>query len=1499
MAETASRPFSISSSVISPYAALEALASSSPTRSNPNPHPGSSPRSQRTGKARAQASTSGQEDLGEQEEDEDDDDIPFLVRARFDFEATDESALSFNAGDLIYVYARLESGWWDGMLDGKRGWFPSNYVEDIAEEDLAQLEHEHQDGEATYEDGEGRHLDGRGRGEGGGGGSEEDVLRMDDVLRGQWGDWGGDAGLEDLAREMMAGDDEDDAGGFEAEARRRRAQVEGLSLGADEFGVSARKREETDATIRAVDQPSIRRESGSNTKEAQGGPQDAWIPSLTPDGQVYYHNTHTGEDSWELPMENSGLEDEQLFGELPTDEQYFNSITSSSAPSTSTLIPPETPDDNNNFRAPPRAQNDIPYPWVARLSDDGREWFYHNRLTGQSRRDPPTTKGDASSMVDIGVGLKRLSVSSSGPRPLRASVELQRRAVEEWERKISDALQAATRPKDKPTMGSMMDIVNDSLREIFEAAVAGSAAEEEMSRAVDLGSGTGMAAAIMREESAVEMLASAHAATLSVIRDLLRAFGYVGPLDKMEEMPRPHWVGDMTLIGSIGLLSANIHAAVVSKRAPDSGLSVWAEVMRSASKLKDVIANFPGAVLSNSIPPGAHDDAEGKRLTAWLGFESLGEPLGGTWGFGKADKGLRILDQSAVVDCQKVRDEFDTAIRDTSNSSRPLGLIRIAAKFGRVVSEIDIASVIDVDGDTGDLGRGVRAREDDLREYDHLVDQARQALQDLDSCVSGINSASIQVMQKLESDDIEVAIDHLVSAVFTAFRALSTLLIISGEQAAAVEQGLIRGQIGVRSAKYIASHTASTRPTSMGSSTSRTSTSRRSEARRSRVRGIEDEFMDDDDYGEMRDQAGEMQPPSTSASASTTSLSHQQNRHSATSSTTSLAYPPSEADSGSQKGNRTSILKAFRRNRSGSDADDGRGSGRGKTPNKKLAKIFGEDVTHIPVHPSIPPPSLSAPPTVHETPWYLSDDFEEGEIIFDDKGGVKAGTLTALVIRLTQHSSTDTPFFQAFLLTFRSFTNGAELFDLLVKRYNIAPPDGLTPSQAHEWKVKKQAPIRLRVANALRTWLERHYIEQTDSDVLDKIEQFATTTLLANGSELMSKQLLTLVAKRRIGEPEQTRGSTSGSLLSPPAPLLPRVTGRQLRLTDIAPLEIARQLTIIEFVHFQRIKPSECLNRAWAEDGGSNLAPNVRNVILTANRMAGWVALHILSSKDVRQRATAMKILIQVAAECRNLNNFSSMAGIIAGLNSAPITRLKRTRDLLSVKTQNMKADLDKTLDSSKNFANYKDLLKTINPPCVPFFGFYLSALTFIEDGNKNFIQPGAPTKGMTTSTSSSSLASSANRPSPLNPLSSSTSTSTTNNGAPAGTVIPTQPLINFFKRSLNAEILRDISQYQSQPYNLARCRSVVEWINKGLDEVEKGGDLYELSQALEPREKEEERITRMLHDSVSGTRSLIGPEGEDLESEGEERRDEKWRGLADCRRLFGTETDVFARPSK
>ncbi|KIM38388.1 hypothetical protein M413DRAFT_34244, partial [Hebeloma cylindrosporum] len=58
-----------------------------------------------------------------------------FCRALYDIEAKDASMLSFRADDIIEVLRQRPSGWWDGLLGEERGWFPSNYVTIISDEE--------------------------------------------------------------------------------------------------------------------------------------------------------------------------------------------------------------------------------------------------------------------------------------------------------------------------------------------------------------------------------------------------------------------------------------------------------------------------------------------------------------------------------------------------------------------------------------------------------------------------------------------------------------------------------------------------------------------------------------------------------------------------------------------------------------------------------------------------------------------------------------------------------------------------------------------------------------------------------------------------------------------------------------------------------------------------------------------------------------------------------------------------------------------------------------------------------------------------------------------------------------------------------------------------------------------------------------------------------------------------------------------------------------------
>ncbi|KAK5600568.1 hypothetical protein CRENBAI_014800 [Crenichthys baileyi] len=70
-----------------------------------------------------QISENGQEDLAERY---------MCVRALYDYQAEDESEISFEPGDIIRDVEMVDKAWWRGWSkDGRQGLFPANYVETI------------------------------------------------------------------------------------------------------------------------------------------------------------------------------------------------------------------------------------------------------------------------------------------------------------------------------------------------------------------------------------------------------------------------------------------------------------------------------------------------------------------------------------------------------------------------------------------------------------------------------------------------------------------------------------------------------------------------------------------------------------------------------------------------------------------------------------------------------------------------------------------------------------------------------------------------------------------------------------------------------------------------------------------------------------------------------------------------------------------------------------------------------------------------------------------------------------------------------------------------------------------------------------------------------------------------------------------------------------------------------------------------------------------------
>ena len=113
-------------------------------------------------------------------------------------------------------------------------------------------------------------------------------------------------------------------------------------------------------------------------------------------------------------------------------------------------------------------------------------------------------------------------------------------------------------------------------------------------------------------------------------------------------------------------------------------------------------------------------------------------------------------------------------------------------------------------------------------------------------------------------------------------------------------------------------------------------------------------------------------------------------------------------------------------------------------------------------------------------------------------------------------------------------------------------------------------------------------------------------------------------------------------------------------LTDLHPLEVARQLTLAEFNLFKAITPTEIKSQAWNKKNWQEVSPNVYSIIQKFNRVGLWVATEIVTEHNPSKRKEVLRRCIEIADALRKLQNWNTLFAVISGLNQSSVSRLKR-----------------------------------------------------------------------------------------------------------------------------------------------------------------------------------------------------------------------------------------------
>lgn len=436
------------------------------------------------------------------------------------------------------------------------------------------------------------------------------------------------------------------------------------------------------------------------------------------------------------------------------------------------------------------------------------------------------------------------------------------------------------------------------------------------------------------------------------------------------------------------------------------------------------------------------------------------------------------------------------------------------------------------------------------------------------------------------------------------------------------------------------------------------------------------------------------------------------------------------------------------------------------------------------------------------------------ELTLNKDGQVTGGSLPALVEQLTLGDvAPDPQFVAAFFVTFRSFTTPRELAQALIERFDYIGAGRAVGN-----------PVRLRVYNVFKGWLETYWNAEADRAALGDIRYFALHKLKPSlpqpGDRLveLTRTIGKLYHNGTISRPlvssvGKTATSIHGEYLSEASAPEPIITKAQLNaqrtsggtvtaactVLDFDPLELARQMTILASKTFCEIQPAELLSLEWNKKD-STKAENVRKMCILNTDVAHVVGDTILAPEDAKKRALVIKQWSKVAMRCLELSNYESLMAIMCSLNSSVVQRLKRTWEIVSKKTKARLAELNTVVDFSKNQASLRRRLEKPFAPCLPFLGIYLTDLTMVDAGNPK-----------------------------LRELPGSTS--------PSGEV---SSVINFDKHMRMAKIVSHVQKFQV-PYNLKAVPEMQEWVQVHLERMRDGhremvGKFHRRSLVIEPK---------------------------------------------------------------
>lgn len=173
----------------------------------------------------------------------------------------------------------------------------------------------------------------------------------------------------------------------------------------------------------------------------------------------------------------------------------------------------------------------------------------------------------------------------------------------------------------------------------------------------------------------------------------------------------------------------------------------------------------------------------------------------------------------------------------------------------------------------------------------------------------------------------------------------------------------------------------------------------------------------------------------------------------------------------------------------------------------------------------------------------------------------------------------------------------------------------------------------------------------------------------------------------------------------------------RIDICDINPTEFVQQLALIEHDVLQRISSNEFLHCAWMKKDGDKRSPNITHMTNIFNNVGHWFEESILLASSNTERQKLLKFTVACAKACLELNEFNGLMTFVCTAQSRNISRLSK---IWKAKIKEESDQLTELVMAS----NFKEIrrLQAEKSPHIPYMAITLRDVTFIDDGNPDFI---------------------------------------------------------------------------------------------------------------------------------------------------------------------------------